>query len=287
MELIENLKTRFKEGNIAIRLIFILVGIHLLVVLFSFFFRIDISNWLALPSDLNTLFRRPWTIASYAFIHSLDRPFHLLGNLIMLYFSSVFFLKTFQEKNFITFYVFGMLAGALAYLIFSNLAEQSSTLIGSSAAIYSIFFAVVSYSPTYRVQLAFFNIPVRIRDIGLALLGIDLLMFFSNSNQGGIVSHFGAAAFGFFYMKAFEKGNDFLSFVGNWIERAPAKNMIKSVLKRKKKKPVSKMSDDEYSGYKFNRQKEIDRILDKISRSGYESLSKEEKAFLFKAGKES
>jgi hypothetical protein len=202
---------------------------------------------------------------------------HLLLNMLMLYFVGQLFLRYFRNEDFLTFYFGGIIFGALFFMVFAGVLNYGQLLLGASAAIYSVFFALVAYMPKTRVQLAFININIPLDYVGYAFLALDLIMILTNDNVGGHISHFGGAAFGFLYMKQFEKGNDFL---GNLIRKL----FYRKKLTVKKSNPKPPRDDYEFNSQKVDKQKKVDKILDKISRSGYGSLSKEEKDFLFKSG---
>ena len=280
MELIDNLKKKYETGNIAIKLIFINAGVFVAVWLVSNIFNFSLSHLISMPTHLSEMIVKPWTLVTYSFFHT--DLLHLLFNMVFLYFIGDFFLSQFNRKEFLKIYIGGGIAGGLAVIlclsIFTN--TESSILLGASAAIYAIFFSMVAYQPEMRINLMFINTPIKLQDLGLVFVGISFLFILIGNNVGGNVSHLGGAAFGYLYMKQFEKGNDFLN--------SPFLK-IKELLTFKKKKftDINKPPKDdyEYKDFKAAKQKDIDAILDKISRSGYESLSAEEKGFLFKAGK--
>lgn len=282
-DFIQLLKTKYKEGEINIRLIFICVGIFVISLLInSLFFRntsIEIEDYFVAKSSFESFFSQPWGILTYTFFHGSF--IHLALNMVMIYFIGQLFLRYFRKENFLTFFLFGSISGALFYMIFSYVFNYKVGLVGASAAVYALFFALIAYIPKTKIQLLFINIPIPLDYIGYALLGYDLLMILSGDNVGGHISHLGGSAFGFLYMKQFEKGRDFLGYITQIVFFSGSKFS----LKKKKKAPKPPRDDYEFNDRKVEKQKDIDKILDKISRSGYESLSKEEKDFLFKAGR--
>lgn len=280
-DIFQQLKTQFKTGDITIKLIFICVGIFFLSTLLDFIFFqksfYSIQDYFSAKASFQEFFSQPWGILTYSFFHG--SLWHLVLNMVMIYFVGKLFLRYFRDEDFITFFLFGAIFGAVIFMLFSPVFHYGNALVGASAGIYAVFFGLVAYIPKTKVQLLFLNLNIPLDYVGLAFLGFDLLMILSgDSNLGGHISHLGGAFFGFLYMKQFEKGNDFLG------------KFMRGLWYKPKKKPVNTRKtpprdDYEFNAQKVQNQKEIDKILDKISRSGYESLTKEEKDTLFKAGR--
>lgn len=275
MEIIDQLKYNFKNGDVSIKLIFITIGVFLIDSVLRLF-GVSIGSYFSTGSGLDGFLLRPWGILTYLFFHG--DLLHLAFNMLMLYAAGKLFLRYFRNNDLLTFYFFGAIFGAVFFIFLSPLIEGPSVLVGASAAVYSVFFALTSYVPKMKVQLAIVNINLPLDYIAYALLGFDVLMIIANNNAGGHISHLGGAAFGFLYMKQFEKGNDFLGKL-----MMSFSSSKKSGQKTKRQKPPR--DDYEFNAQKVEKQKKIDAILDKISRSGYDSLSKEEKDFLFKSGR--
>lgn len=277
MELIDQLKYNFKNGDVSIKLIFICVSIFVIDLILKLF-NIHISNYFNVGSGLDAFLRQPWGVLTYSFFHG--NFLHLALNMFMLYVVGKLFLRYFRNNDLLVFYFWGAVFGAMFFTSLSNLLDRHSVLVGASAAVYSVFFALVSYVPKMKVQLAVINITLPLDYIAYALIGFDLIMILANDNMGGHISHLGGAVFGFLYMKQFEKGRDFLGagfsklFTGG-----------KTSKKTQTKRAQPPRDDYEFNSQKVEKQKRIDTILDKISRSGYDSLSKEEKDFLFKSGR--
>lgn len=278
MELIKQLKNKFKEGDVSIKLIFICVGIFLLDTILKLF-NFHLSSFFSLGAGMDTFFYQPWGILTYAFFHG--NLLHLAFNMFMLFVAGKFFLRYFRDNDLLTFYFFGAISGGLFFAAYSTwIGDDPSSLVGASAAVYSVFFALVSYVPKMKVQLAIINITLPLDYLAYALLGFDVLMILAGNNDGGHVSHLGGAAFGFLYMKQFEKGRDFL---GIFKSKLPSFGKGSQKVNTQRKRPPR--DDYEFNSQKVEKQKKVDIILDKISRSGYDSLSKEEKDFLFKSGR--
>lgn len=246
-------------------------------------------DWFKLPSDFFEFLYKPWTIFTYGFIHY--GFFHILFNMLVLYFVARILLNLFKPKMVLSIYFLGIIFGALAFLFIYNVLPNSilspaNGLVGASAGVRALLIFLCVYMPQTEVRLAFWN--VKLMYIGIAVVVIDVIGLWS-TNQGGNVAHLGGALLGYMYAVQLQKGNDigsgFERFM-NWIEdlfkpkkRSPLKTVYKG-----KSKSVAGHTKQEFK--EFNKQKQIDLILDKISKSGYESLSKEEKEFLFKVGKE-
>jgi len=244
-------------------------------------------NWLALPSDFWDVLSKPWTIITYSFAHV--EFWHLFFNMLVLYFVGRSFSNLFNVKTSLNIYFLGLLSGALAFLLVYNLFPNGILkgvpgLIGASAAVRALLIFLCVYMPNYEVRLVTWN--VKLFYIGIVLVVLDVPGLFS-SNAGGSVAHFGGYILGFLYAHQLKKGTDigkgFEKFIDGLLSWFKPKSTLKTVHKRKKKQNFAGHSKQEFSSY--NQQKQIDIILDKISKSGYDALTKEEKEFLFRAGK--
>lgn len=281
-DFVKEIKDRYNSGDITVKIIFICVGVFITTLLFNFFFQKsgwNLSHLFGTPAGFGGLIKQPWGILTYVLFHG--GILHLLMNMVFIYYVGQMFLRYFRTPDFLTFFTGGAIAGALAFMAFSQTLGYHQVLIGASAAIYAVFFGLVAYKPQMKITLMFFNYNIRLDYIAYALLAIDLYIILSQgSNTGGHISHLGGAAFGFLYMKQFEKGND---FIGRAFQSLFQKKSKLKVERNTYKAPPR--DDYEFNAQKIEKQKKIDKILDKISKSGYASLSKEEKDFLFKEGK--
>src|SRR5690606_21118647 len=252
MDLINQLKYNFKNGDLSIRLIFICVGVFVLDSILRLF-SVHLSNYFSLGSSWDGFLRQPWGILTYPFFHG--NLIHLVLNMLMLYIMGKFFLRYFRNHDLLTFFIFGAISGGIFFVFLSPLIGAPAVLVGASAAVYSIFFALVSYVPKMRVQLAIVNITLPLDYLAYGLLGFDLLMILLDNNAGGHISHLGGAAFGFLYMKQFEKGNDFL---GKLILNLTSSK--KTVKTSKNKRPKTPRDDYEFNSQKVDNQKKVDAI---------------------------
>jgi len=285
MSRIDALRQRFSQFNIAEKLI--LINLICFVVPFFFrslFFLLNLPqqsffSLFELSSALATFVYQPWTIITYGFLH--DGIGHIFWNMLLLYYASQFFLNLFSSQRFINVYFMGILVGGLvfilSYAIFPVFRDQSPALVGASAGVMAVLIFSCTYMPTQEVRLLFFN--VKLMYVGIALVVVDVLQI-PTGNAGGHLAHIGGAVLGYFYAKQLQNGRD----IGTTFERVwkgcaalfITKSKLKTVHKTPRRKPSNKTATD---------QEKIDRILDKISASGYDSLTKEEKALLFNAGK--
>ncbi|MFU8843459.1 MAG: rhomboid family intramembrane serine protease [Bacteroidales bacterium] len=293
---LEEFKQLFRSKNMLIKLIIINVAVWLavriIVVLFDLFnanITEDILKWLAVPADPVRFLTRPWTLLSYMFLHY--DFWHILFNMLWLYWFGRIFLEYMSEKQLLGVYLLGGLAGAALYIISFNIFPKfqgvylRSIALGASASVMAIVIAISAYVPQYRIHLLFFG-PVKIVYIAVASVILDILMIRSG-NSGGHLAHLGGAFLGYYYIQNLRKGND----LSNFLRRLPKFNV--SVFKRRQRRTkfrniytnVRPVSDEDYNANKMEHQKKIDSILDKISKSGYESLTKEEKELLFKSSR--
>jgi len=287
MNIIDDIKQQYQFGGITQRLIFWNIGCFLVSLIFFYQFSIgifDYPDWLALSSDSTTSLIFPWTFLSYSFLHA--GLLHLIFNLIVLNFSGRLFLTFFNEKQLFGVYVLGAIFSGLFYVLaYLFLSFGNALLVGASGTIMAILFATATYSPFMYVRLLLIG-NVKLWHIALAILVIDVLQI-GLGNTGGHISHFAGAVFGFLFVSLLRQGIDITKIVSKTIDFLPV------ILKKKSKKRytpfkevfVNKKTKNKFSGTtKFDKNKNqqlIDQILDKISRSGYQSLTKEEKDFLF------
>lgn len=286
----EKLFFRFQQFNVAEKLIafnVIFFVLPLLVNTFLFLFKIPIDSytvWFELSSSFSELIFKPWTLISYSFLHS--GFFHLFFNMYIFLFTSRLFLNLFKSNSLLNVYFLGVIFGGLLFLFSYNFfpAFESSKpyMIGSSAGVMSLLIFMSTYSPNLEVRLIIFN--VKLLYIGIVFMMLDVIQI-PYGNAGGHIAHLGGALLGFFYANKLKNGVD----IGLPFERIIFKlfNLFQ-FNKTKMNVAYKNKSNKKFSGRNDNNskthQKKIDEILDKISSSGYESLSKKEKDFLFKAG---
>jgi membrane associated rhomboid family serine protease len=228
------------------------------------------------------LSRRPWTLVSYMFLH-VDF-LHILFNLLWLYWFGTVFVQELGLKKLLSTYILGGLAGGLLYVASYNVfpvfesVRSEAIALGASASVMAIVVASATYRPERRMHLIFIG-PVKIVYIALVMFILTSMVDFS-VNTGGKIAHIGGALMGFLFAFYYRQGKDIsrgfdrmMDRIASWFKQGP----------RKMKVTYKKPADDlEYNKQKAEEQKEIDQILDKISKAGYDSLTAREKEMLFK-----
>jgi membrane associated rhomboid family serine protease len=285
-------KQRFSQADMPAKLIYINAGIFLVIrlsMVVTTLFRmqgISLSPYLQMPSSVGLLMYRPWTVITYMFLH-VDF-LHIIFNMLWLYWFGRIFLLFFRERQLAGLYMWGGIAGAIlflaAYNIFPYFRYETGTgfLMGASASVMAIVFAVSFYRKDYEINLLLIG-RVKLIYLALITLLIDLLSIVS-TNAGGHIAHLGGALAGMLFAVQFRKGHDLTAPLNRWIDRAA--NLMK-----RRKKPRMKVTyrrpetDREYNARKRDEMNTLDAILEKLKRSGYESLSPDEKKTLFDASK--
>ena len=297
--ILDDLKRTFQQGNIVVRLIYINVAAFVLCTLLSVvwgLFGISTAEFLRnlyLPADLLQLLRRPWSLITYMFLHA--GIWHLLGNMLWLYWFGKLFLYFFSSKHLRGLYIVGGLSGALLYIIAYNVFPifeshlYSATLVGASASVLAIAIATAVREPEYRINLMLVG-PVRLKYFALFIVLFDALYVGSN-NAGGHIAHLGGALAGWWFARGISQGYDITHWANACMD---AIGRLFSKRERKPRKPKMKVHTNNYNertaDYEYNARKkaqsdEVDKILDKLKKSGYSSLSDEEKRRLFEASK--
>lgn len=290
MGILENIKHSFKNGNAITRLIFINAAVFVLlhiVLIAATLFNADASafiNYLALPADIYQLAGKPWTLITYMFLH--QDFFHILFNMLTLYWFGKIFLFSFTEKQLTGLYLAGGLLAALFYILALNFfpyfepVVPVTILMGASGSIMAVIIAAALRSPDLEVRLLLIG-AVKMKYIALATV---LISFFgiTGKNAGGELAHLGGALCGYFFVVSLRKGNDITRWINFLLDKLtdlfrPRK--LKTT--GRKQNGARKMTDAEFNMNKARNMAEIDKILDKIKKSGYDSLSAEEKRKLF------
>jgi len=256
-------------------------------------------NNLSLSADSSFVITKPWTLVSYMFMHS--GVFHILMNMLILFwFGSI--LRDFQGDNkVLSTYLLGGISGGLIYIVSYQLIHVHSNnipglgMVGASASVLAVLIAAATLTPDYRVNLLFVG-PVKLKYIALVLVVLDFINL-PYGNYGGHIAHLGGALYGFIFSRQLKKGVD----IGAWLTKMLF--TIKEAFKTSPKTKTNKKSDTKFKAYYGGKyqssetkkesgtaqsimdQEAIDKILDKIAKSGYESLSDKEKDILFSASK--
>lgn len=293
-----DLQQTFRKGNIFIRLIFINAAVFVTTTLVQVFMRLfrlpeagTFFSWLELPASFETWARQPWTLLTYMFVHA--GILHILFNMLWLYAFGRLFLYFFSGKHLRGLYILAGIFGGLFYMAAYNVfpffadAVHHSMLVGASASVLGIVAAAAYREPNYRVQLLLFG-SVRLRNLALVVILTDLL-FITSENGGGHIAHLGGAVAGLCFAAGLSRGIDLtawincpIDFIAGIFHRlsAPRKPKMKVHYGNSKRE-----SDYAYNARKKASSEEIDRILDKLKKSGYDSLTDEEKKSLFDASK--
>jgi len=304
MNLVEEIKSSLRKGNLLYRLIFINVAVFVtlgvgfvIVRLFTpgesleslrMSFSESVLKYLMVPSLPLELLYRPWTIFTYMFTHF--NIWHILFNMLILYWFGRIFMQYLTAKQLLSTYLLGGFAGAALYIIFVNIFPGlreylGGAMLGASASIMAIVVAIAVYVPNYTIYLFFLG-PVKLKYIAIAFVIVDVLMIASD-NAGGNIAHLGGAIYGFWFISRLRKGNDPGNRISRLIDKLVALFKPRPRLNVAYRKSAKHVKDEEYNRMKITQQKEVDRILDKIAKGGYESLTKSEKETLFKMSNKS
>lgn len=285
----DDIKKTFSNGSNLTKLIYINIAVFILLTIVAVigFLLNDQKiaetalNIFSVPSSLNNLLLKPWTLITYMFVHK--DIWHILFNMLWLYWFGRIFLEYLDQRKLVSVYLLGGLSGAVLYILSFNIfpafdgVVAESVAIGASASVMAIVIAIAAYVPDYSVQLILFG-RVKIKYMALAIFVFTSIMDFS-VNSGGKLAHIGGAFFGYFYTLNLRQGRD----MGRGINRV-IDYFVTAFKPRKKMKVTHKKAADEYeyNKTKVEHQAKINTILDKISKGGYDSLTKEEKETLFK-----
>ncbi|MBA7656626.1 hypothetical protein ES703_64553 [subsurface metagenome] len=299
----DEIKASFRQGTAMVKLIYINLAVFLIVkIVFVFFFlfmstsdvefkaiyfQASYLKYFVLPADLKELLYRPWTLVTYMFLHW--DFLHIIFNMLALFWFGRIFLRYLADRQLYTTYLLGGLSGALLYLVsynvFPGLDASNAQVLGASAGVVAILLAISAYAPNYTVYIPLIG-PVKVKYIAIVIVVLDFVRVASN-NAGGFIAHIGGAFYGYFFAVQLKKGKDIgvvfertVSSFAGFFKRSPG-------MKVTYKSSANRMDDMQYNKAKAENQKEIDRILDKIAKSGYDSLTKKEKETLFRMSNKS
>jgi membrane associated rhomboid family serine protease len=287
MNILDDIKLQYRIGGISNKLIYWNVGAFVLSIIFFYQFKgggFYYPAWISLSSNPKDVLFFPWTLVTYSFLHS--GFLHLFFNMMVLNFSSRLFLTYFTQKQFLGLYILSSIFAGLSFVGCYYFLNQNSIIVGASGAVMAILVATTTYQPLMEIRLLLIG-NVKLWHITAVVLLLDAMQI-AIDNTGGHIAHLSGAFFGFIYIKLLQNGTDLSKIVSAVIDffvnlfQPKKSNPFKKVhVNVKKPAPIreSKIIT------KDRTQQQIDDILDKISQSGYDSLSAEEKDFLFKAGK--
>ncbi len=302
MAILDEIKHSFRRGTILTKLIYINLAVFLvanvayvLYALFNaragsagdlrYYFMENWISYLMVPASLSKLILKPWTLFTYMFLHFSF--LHILFNLLWLYVFGRIFLQYLTEKQLFSTYILGGFSGALLFILSYNVfpglmaSVDVAEMLGASAGVMAIAMAISFYAPNYSIYLIFLG-PVKLKYIAIFFIITDILQI-ASYNAGGHIAHLGGVIYAYFFILQLRRGKDmgygFNRLIDNIVTFFSGR---KRRMKVTYKKSARDMSDMEYNRRKAKMQDEIDRILDKIAKSGYDSLTKKEKETLFK-----
>lgn len=285
--IIDSIKAFFSQKSALSRLMLINISIYivcLFISVFTWLFNISdisfVTKLFAVPADISSLAEKPWTIFTYMFLQ--EEFWHLFFNMLMLYYGGQIFLQFFSQKQLLLTYIFGGLVGALFFILAFNafpVFEDTKTYafaLGASASVLSILIAAATYQPEYRLNLFLLG-QVKMKWIAIIFVVIDLLSI-PKGNSGGHIAHLGGALWGFLYAYLLKKDFDFYLIFKR-------KARIKVKTRNAHNYHQRPKTDEQYNAERAQEQEETDKILEKIAKNGYSSLSEKEKEFLFRQSK--
>jgi membrane associated rhomboid family serine protease len=278
----QDIKSQFSGGSMIIRIILVCVAVfiasetvHLIcwigdreALYYSF------VHWLSLPLSFHTLIRQPWSVFTFMFMHG--DVGHIFGNMLFLYwFGQVYYLYMYNKRALAIFF-FGSLFGSalaltLAHIVPPMRHDLGNYMLGASAGVQAIMFAATAINPEHRVRVFLIGeVPIKYVAVGLALMDYLALTY---GNAEGMIAHIGGAVFGYLYIKSLQAGTD-------WFK--PLDRML-ALVKPKSKLKVSHINKSVHKpAHKLDAERRLNQILDKINKSGYNSLSQEERDYLVK-----
>jgi len=290
MDIVNEIKASFKQGSYLTQLIYVNLAVFVFVNLLTVFFFLagesiyssPIISYLAVPADIYELLWKPWTVITYMFLH--EAFLHILFNMLWLYWFGKIFLQYLDQKQLLSVYLMGGFAGAflfiVSYNIFPVLQSHHAVALGASASVMAVVFAISFYVPNYQLPLMFIG-NVRLKYIAIFSIIIDVISI-PTSNSGGHIAHIGGAVFGWYFITEYKKGKLITKGFDTFLEKVFTFFQKNSKPKMSYKKTGN--TDYDYKNKKATEQNKMNVILEKISKSGYSSLTKEEKELLFKMG---
>jgi len=288
MSIWDDIGKTFRTGSSLTRLIYLNIAVFLLISVGSIIgyllnnqaLSLKILNLFSVPSSVKAFILRPWTLITYMFTHK--DILHILFNMLWLYWFGTIFLEYLDQKKLVSVYLLGGITGAIVYIISFNIfpvfdqVVSESVAIGASASVLAIVVAIALYVPDYSVNLILLG-RVKIKWIALVIFILTSVMDFS-VNSGGKLAHIGGAAFGYLYTANLRRGRDLGKGINKTID------FLATLFKPRKRMRVTykkSTTDYDYNKARVDHQEQINKILDKISKGGYDSLTKEEKDLLF------
>ncbi len=298
--MINDLKYQMRNGSIITKLMIVNIAVFVIQSIILLFFTLsgngdvfkEFLTWFYFPKSIsvaagvNDLVHKPWSIITYQFFHEPSGVLHILFNMLYLFFFGRILIGFLNRQFILPLYLTGGIIGALLFMLTYNVSPVFQTndavLLGASASILAIVVAAATLAPDYTVFLLLLG-PVKLKYIALIAILFDIVSISAGDNAGGHIAHIGGALTGFLYIQSYRSGR-------NWFGWWPKfEDKIAGLFERKKPKVVfvnPQQAPKSKSGISEDTQKRMDEILDKIAQSGYDSLTKSEKEFLFKISNE-
>lgn len=303
--ILDEIRESFRKGSTLTKLIYVNLAVFIFVIVLRILktlfipanvipfpgqepnFYEAIMSYLYLSSYFDKVIVRPWTIISYNFLH--ERFLHILFNLLWLYWFGQIFLRYLNQKQLLTTYLIGGIFGGalflLAYNTLPGLVGTAPGVLGASASVSAIVIGISFFAPNHTIRLFFIG-EVKLKHLAIAFIILDIIQI-PGGNAGGHIAHLGGALYGYLFATQLKRGKDMGKGFGNFMDALVSLFRRKPKMKVAYKSQAKRMTDEEYNKEKAATQKEVDKILDKIAKSGYESLTKSEKEILFKMSNKS
>ena len=298
-DLIENIKAKFKQGDMHIKLLIVNISLFVICLLLSIFVKFSIpdfnlANYYAASSNPLHILYKPWTLVTHMFTHDITGIGHILWNMIMLFFIGDFFVRALGNKKMLSIYFAGGFSGYLLFALGYNFLPAFNSLgegmvMGASAAITAIMVSLVTYKPNIELKFVFIQKSVKLAYIVGIFVILDLIRLQSSigiagANAGGWLAHLGGAIFGFVYATQLKGGKNWLLGFERFLDNLFSGSLF-SFKVRKPKLKVKKGGKKSYSSQSSNNKKEnktdMESILAKVKKSGYSSLTQKEKELFF------
>ncbi len=297
----DDIRHTFRIGNMVTRLVIVNFGIFILVNIVYLFLLIakgaenapdalqEGLHWLCMPASVRDLVFQLWSPFTHMFLH--ENFWHVLNNIIFLYLFGVIVGDLVGDRRVLPIYLLGGLVGGFTFMVSANVLPYiGAYALGASGAVMALGGAAMVMAPDYRVRLFLLG-DVKVKYIVLVLLLFDLIGVANKYNSGGHLAHLGGFAMGCFFVYRLRDGHDLaepvnrlLDYVSGWFTGSGGPV---------KRKPQKAHAGGPFTATRGGRapqdapsyQQQLDAILDKIKAGGYESLSAEEKEFLYNASK--
>ncbi|MGN0048057.1 MAG: rhomboid family intramembrane serine protease [Bacteroides sp.] len=292
--IITDLREKFRRGSLCLQLVYINAALFIAVSLVQIALLLfncspaGLLEWVELPASFTRFAVQPWSLFTYMFMHA--GLLHILFNMLWLYWFGQLFLNSFSARHLRGLYVLGGICGGLLYMLSYNIFPyfrpmlEGSYLLGASASVLAVVAAVAYREPDYPVRFFLLG-TVRMKYLALIVIGLDLL-FVTSSNAGGHIAHLGGALAGLWFAASLNKGHDTTAWINRLID------ILSSIFSQRPRRPKmtvhpggGRRQEYDYNARKKAQNDEIDRILDKLKQSGYDSLTADEKRSLFDASK--